>query len=174
MTDIPIIRPFAADEWRTYRALRLRALEESPDAFGSTLAAEAADADAAWKRRLETGVRSSRDLPLLAEISGEPVGLAWASIEPLAPETASLYQMWVSPSRRRLGAGRMLLEAVIAWVAASDARHLVLSVVHRNAPAVRLYEQRGFEQFGEMEPLRPEAPHLLQSRMRLALADSEG
>jgi len=33
------VREFLPDEWQTYRALRLRSLAESPDAFGSTLAA---------------------------------------------------------------------------------------------------------------------------------------
>jgi len=37
---MPIVRKFASDEWRLYRMLRLAALEESPDAFGSTVAHE--------------------------------------------------------------------------------------------------------------------------------------
>jgi hypothetical protein len=42
------IRRFDRDEWPTYRAVRLRALGDSPDAFGSTLAREEALTDAEW------------------------------------------------------------------------------------------------------------------------------
>jgi len=31
------IRPFRAEEWPAYRALRLRALADAPDAFSTTL-----------------------------------------------------------------------------------------------------------------------------------------
>ena len=146
-------------------------LEESPDAFGSTFEAENASADAEWAKRLVFGVDSSQDLPLIAEIEGEPIGLAWGRIEPSEPEIASLYQMWVAPGRRRLGTGRMLLEAVIAWATASNAHSLMLSVTCDNIAAHRLYLQRGFEQIGEPEPLRSESAQLLQFKMRLALRE---
>ena len=42
MTDAPTIRTFSPGEWRAYRDLRLRALTDSPDAFGRTLAEESA------------------------------------------------------------------------------------------------------------------------------------
>ena len=49
----PTVRRFAANEWRVYRALRLHALRDAPDAFGSTLAREEAFPDDEWVQRLE-------------------------------------------------------------------------------------------------------------------------
>jgi hypothetical protein len=69
------VRRFAPHEWRLYRDLRLRALRESPDAFGSTFAREAERTDDEWAARLSAGAVSPRDLPLVAEISGTPSGL---------------------------------------------------------------------------------------------------
>ena len=80
MTDAPTIRAFSANEWRVYRDLRLRALADSPDAFGSTLAAETGRLDAEWARRLASSVDSPLNLPLVAEVRGEPIGLAWAEL----------------------------------------------------------------------------------------------
>ena len=37
---MPVIRSFLSHEWRTYKNLRLRALADSPDAFGRTLVQE--------------------------------------------------------------------------------------------------------------------------------------
>jgi GNAT superfamily N-acetyltransferase len=168
MTDAPTIRAFTADEWRVYRDLRLRALADSPDAFGSTLAEEEGRLDAEWSRRLASGADARWNLPLVAEVRGEPIGLAWGRIETSAPDVAALYQMWVAPSHRGLGAGHMLLEAVIAWARAQNAAYLDLGVTCGNSPARRLYERAGFKPMGEPQPLRP-GSQLWGQPMRLAL-----
>ena len=163
------IRPFAPDEWRTYKDLRLRALADSPDAFGSTLAAEQDRSDADWSSRLASGAASGLDLPLLAEVDGVPVGLTWGRIDRSDPRVANLYQMWVAPDYRRLGAGQMLLDEVIAWAKAKNVAHLDLGVTYRDSPAMRLYTRAGFQPVGQPEPLRPGADLLGQS-MRLELS----
>lgn len=166
----PAIRRFEAHEWRTYRAVRLRALDESPDAFGSTLELEEGRSDEVWSDRLASGVSSGTDLPLVAEegASGEPVGLAWGRIEPSEPQTARLYQMWVAPEARGLGAGRMLLDAVIAWARSMNVQRIDLGVTCGDTPATRLYTRAGFESVDDPRPLRPGAPLLAQS-MRLKI-----
>jgi ribosomal protein S18 acetylase RimI-like enzyme len=163
-----VIRTLAPHEWGTYRDLRLRALADSPQAFGRTLAEEQARPDAEWVSRLSSGTSSGWDLPLVAEVDGEPIGMAWGRIERSQPETAHLYQMWVAPGQRRLGAGRMLLEAVIAWAKSKDARALKLGVALGNSPALRLYTRAGFEPAGEPQPLR-QGSDLLELPMRLKL-----
>ena len=168
MVSTPVIRSFAFYEWRNYKNLRLRALGDSPDAFGRTLDQEKDRSDAEWSSRLALGVASHGDLPLLAEVGREPIGLAWGRIETFNPDVANLYQMWIAPSYRRLGAGKMLLESVIAWAAAVNVCYLALIVTCGDSPAMRLYVRAGFTPVGEPEPLRP-GSELLAQAMRLAL-----
>jgi GNAT superfamily N-acetyltransferase len=162
------IRRFAPHEWRCYRELRLRALAESPDAFGSTLQLEAARPDAEWDRRLQAGASAPADLPLVAQVDDEPIGLAWGRLAVGGPDTAHLYQVWVAPEHRGRGAGQRLLEAVVGWARQSGARQLELEVVCGDSPARRLYARAGFVPSGDEGPLRPDSP-LRKLPMRLAL-----
>ncbi len=168
MGETPQIRPFAPHEWPIYKDLRLRALADSPDAFGSTLAAEQGRTDAEWARRLAAAAKSGGDLPLVAVLNGEPIGLAWGRIEKTSPDVAALYQMWVAPEGRRLGAGRILLEAVIAWAKDRSASYLDLGATLRESPAMHLYRDAGFEPAGDLQALRP-GSDLLLLPMRLLL-----
>jgi GNAT superfamily N-acetyltransferase len=109
------------------------------------------------------------NLPLLAEVAAQPVGLAWGRIEQAPPEVANVYQMWVAQTHRGQGAGRLLLEAIIAWASAAGARRVLLSVTCGESSARRLYVRTGFTPIGEPEPLRPGAQLLVQP-MQLVLA----
>lgn len=169
MTRTPSVRRFLAEEWRTYKALRLGALADSPDAFGATLAGERIRSDAEWADRLGSGMDERWNLPLLAEMSAEPIGLAWGRIVPSNSEIASLYQMWVAPTHRGFGAGALLLEAVVTWARTRGAHRVVLSVACGESPARRLYLRAGFAPFGEPEPLWP-GSHLLSQPMELVLS----
>lgn len=164
----PSIRTFAPDEWRTYRDLRLRALADSPDAFGGTFDQEKDRPGTEWSSRLASGVESHKDLPLLAEVGREPIGLAWGRIESSNPNVANLYQMWIASNYRGRGAGQMLLEAVITWAKSVNMCYLALSVTCGDTPAMRLYARAGFKPVGEPEPLRA-GSELLAQPMRLML-----
>jgi len=168
MSETIIIREFEPDEWRTYRSLRLRALAESPDSFGRTLAAESQRPDAEWEHRLTSGAQSENDLPLIATVDGEPSGLAWGRIEDTAPDVANLYQVWVAPEQRGKGLGKQLLETVITWVSAKNVHRLELGVTLTNLAAVQLYKSYGFKPIGDPEPLRSGA-ELYAQDMRLTL-----
>lgn len=168
MNETHTIRRFAPHEWATYKQIRLRALADSPEAFGSTLADAQLRPDDEWVERLETGANSAFDLPLLAEADGKPVGLAWGRIEEPDLATAHLYQVWVDPDYRGLGIGQRMLEIVITWAKALDASTLELSVTDRDSPARRLYTRAGFAPAGPAQPVRPDS-ELLELRMRLKL-----
>lgn len=159
------VRSFRADEWTLYRALRLEALRDAPNAFGSTLAREKAFADQEWITRLERGVASDVDAPLVAESDGRAVGLAWARIDAEQPGTAKLYQFWVHPEFRRRGVGRLLIDAAIAWARGSNVTEMVLDVALGPESAIDFYRRVGFYVVGECSPLRP-GSSVLQQGMR--------
>lgn len=134
-----VIRRFDATEWQVYRRVRLTALADAPNAFGSTLAAEQARPDAHCAERLRARIDSVNDLPLLAVVGDDPSGLAWGKIDAARPSTAYVYQMWVAPTHRRLGIGAALLARVIDWARNQRATEIVLSVTQGDSPARGLY-----------------------------------
>jgi ribosomal protein S18 acetylase RimI-like enzyme len=167
------VRALAPDEWRTYKDVRLRALGDSPDAFGRTLVEEEERADTDWADRVKSAADRRWNLPLLAEADSKPIGLAWARIETSAPDVANLYQMWVEPSYRRLGVGRLLLDEVIKWAEAANVRCVALSVTCADSPATRLYRRTGFEPVGEPQPLRSGSALLAQPMQLVFGAERE-
>lgn len=170
MRDSPAIDRFTPSEWPIYRDLRLQALAESPDAFGSTLEAERARPDGDWARRLAVAAEAPTDLPLVARVGGAAAGLAWGRIQEDEPEVARLFQVWVAPEYRGSGVGQMLLDAVIRWARAAGAREVVLDVTCGETPAMRLYVRAGFRPVGQPTPLRAGSSLQVQP-MRLGLGE---
>lgn len=166
---VPSIRAFHSDEWELYRSLRLAALAESPNAFGSTLDAEQRRENAEWSARLASGTASGWARPLIAQIGVRAIGLAWGKLEATEPELAHVYQMWVAPAFRRLGVGRLLLEDLTAWARAAGAQNLCLSVTCGDSSAMRLYLRAGFKPNGSARPLRSGST-LMAQPMRLELS----
>jgi ribosomal protein S18 acetylase RimI-like enzyme len=109
-----LIRRFESSEWRTYRDLRLRALADSPDAFGSTLARESTRTDDEWRGRVERGANSRREFPALAAVDDAPVGLVWARLDDEQSSVAHLFQVWIASEQRGSGVGRQLIDAAVA------------------------------------------------------------
>jgi RimJ/RimL family protein N-acetyltransferase len=66
---------------------------------------------------------------------------------PASAHVADLGLM-VAKDTRRQGVGRALLEAAVDWARAGGVRKLELHVFPWNEPALRLYEQFGFEREG--------------------------
>lgn len=154
---MPVVRRLRDDEWGAYRDVRLRALSDSPDAFGSTFEREQVRSDAEWTDRVVAGVRSDLDLPLVAVEASGFVGLAWGKIMPSEVDTAHVFQMWVAPEYRGRGLGAELLSRIVGWARDTTARRVVLNVTCGDTPARRLYVRAGFRDMGETQPLRPGA-----------------
>ena len=159
------------DAWPAYRALRLRALEDAPDAFGSTLAAESVRPSEEWAARLARAATSGIDHPLVAHVAGQPVGLAWAKVDADDPALVNLFQMWVAPEVRGQGVAAGLLAEALRWARVRGATAMQLGVNCTNDRAVRLYARAGFVATGWQEPMRPGSDQVEQ-RMRLVIAGS--
>lgn len=138
------VEPLREDDWRTWRALRLRALREDPDAFASSTAAPsgADDAEARWRGRLRAAdvcfvARDRTDAVAMVALDRDDDGLVLAS-------------MWVAPEVRGRGVGRALVAAVLEHAGGAPVR---LRVMHGNEAAVATYRSAGFR----LEPGPPDA-----------------
>jgi len=145
------LRLVGEESWQLWRSVRLRALQDTPTAFGSTYDREAAFTQADWKRRI------GGDAPaVLALHEGEPVGLAAGYSD--QPDRLQVVAMWVDPGWRGHGIGRRLLDEVVRW-AAERGMSCQLDVTLGNDAARRMYETYGFVATGQTEPLREGSPH---------------
>lgn len=162
MKQHTLVRHFKPDEWPIYKALRLRSLEDSPMAFGSTLDLESQRPDAVWAERLRNAVASGQDCVLLAEVDGAARGVVWAKADASDPRTVNLFQMWVAPEARGRGVGDALLQAALQWARQSGAHRVGLGVAVGDTPAARLYQRAGFADCGAKEPIRAGSAALSQ------------
>ena len=129
------------------RAVRLRALKEAPDAFGSTLEREIARSDADWSNWIEPNPTFLLEAPTLDTIGA--VGMVAGAIDALDPTAAVLLAMWVDPAFRRTGGADLLVQAVVDWARGNHATKVTLCVIAGNDAAIRLYERCGFARTGQ-------------------------
>jgi len=147
-----MIRRITPRDVEVFRQTRLRALADSPAAFGSTYAAEAAFPDETWVERVTIAAESSERAMFLAFDGKECIGLAGGFDGELGVDR-QLISMWVAPDHRGTGIASELVDAVLAWAADGGAKTVGLWVTRGNDRAQRLYERMGFAVTGDVQPL---------------------
>jgi len=100
-----------------------------------------------WSRRAfaETLARSSARGFALDDAEGQVIGYGVCA---LAADEGEILNLAVDPARRRRGAGRRLLAAMLDWLAAGGVREVFLEVRASNAAAIGLYARSGFRHLG--------------------------
>src|SRR5262245_6609764 len=141
------IRLARPDDWERVRDIRLRSLEDAPDAFGATLEQERVYGEPEWVAWIE-GWEGATNVMYVAEADDAFVGMAVGSREGSA-KTAHLYAMWVDPSWRTRGIGSRLVDEVLAWARSWGSTWVILGVTESNAGAARFYERIGFADTGK-------------------------
>jgi GNAT superfamily N-acetyltransferase len=138
------LRTLSPDEWPTWRDIRLHALADAPDAFGSTLAREQAFGEAEWRGRLASP-------SVVASWDGAPVACGGAFRS--RPGWATVVAMWVEPGHRGRGLSRRLLDVLVAW-ARAEGLGVEIGVNQANPGARAAYLAYGFVPTGACYPLR--------------------
>jgi RimJ/RimL family protein N-acetyltransferase len=148
-----LIRRLEADDVVAYRALRLRALQTSPEAFGSSYEETVAQSLEYMARRLAPGPAEPSTFFLGAfdpDLIGT-VGFVRESRLKTRHKGLSI-GMYVAEAARGRGVGRALLERAIAEARQQPGlEQILLMVVSTNEPALRLYAACGFIRYG-VEP----------------------
>jgi ribosomal protein S18 acetylase RimI-like enzyme len=142
--ELPIeIQRLSTDEALRLRYIRLRALADAPDAFGSTYAEVSTYPLEIWQQQL-------REIATFVAIyDGKDVGLVRCASDEQYHDTAWLISMWVAPEARGQGVGNALIDAVIESARSSGASRLLLDVGDHNQQAIALYVRKGFQPNGK-------------------------
>ncbi|AGP32099.1 GNAT family N-acetyltransferase [Sorangium cellulosum] len=138
--DMPEVARFAAQLVRLHHALdphRFLCLEPLEPGYERWLTRELADPGAA----IVVAERGGAEPALVGYAYGRREPRDWNS---LLDAHGALHDVFVAEPARRLGAGALLLEAVIARLRALGAPRVVLHTATQNAAAQRLFERFGF------------------------------
>jgi ribosomal protein S18 acetylase RimI-like enzyme len=157
------IVPITGQNFLVFKAVRLRALQDSPFAFGSTYARESEFTDDEWLRRAENwdGVRGAG---FLAMDESGACGIVGSFLDESDRTKARLVSMWTAPTHRMLGVGTLLVRAAENWARSAGAKTMSLMVTSNNQSAQLFYERLGFTFTGVSEPW-PNDPAFFEHEM---------
>lgn len=149
------------------KSIRLAALRDAPDAFGTTWEESVARTAEHWSEQLA-------ELPtFVATVGGADVGMVRGARDDEQKDAAWLISLWVAPAARGARVGEALVDAVVGWARAEGFARLLLDVGDHNAPAIALYARKGFEPTGEVGALPAPRAHVVEHRRMLMVVESE-
>jgi GNAT superfamily N-acetyltransferase len=138
-----VIRRTTDEDWSELRAIRLEALSDTPDAYGSTYDGTITHSPRRWRTMAQDGRY------FVAERDGVVVGMVSGGLNDQHPGTHWLYGMYVTPASRGTAVASHLVEAVIAWAKSEGATELYLHVTASVERARAFYRKVGFVETGE-------------------------
>ena len=162
------VKPILPEDWPLLKDVRLRALTDAPEAFGTTLAQAQAYSDAEWRTR----ARRFSELPpaagCLAFADSLPCGMASAYPSEEDTHAAELTAFWVAPQQRGQGVGDAMVAFIVTWASVQGFAALRATVVEDNDRAIAFYGKMGFQDTGESEPFRGDtSKRIIVMRRRL-------
>jgi GNAT superfamily N-acetyltransferase len=162
------IRLARDEDWVAFRDLRLRALEDAPDAFGGTLDAAKDEPEPYWRGWITgegwDGVVRSWVAEDRRRFRGMIVGVRFHA----DPSVANLFGMWVEPALRGSGVATRLVGMLEMWARGQGVDRIVLRVSDGNARAEAFYAKLGFTRTPrDPMPLRDGSPVRVHEMVRL-------
>jgi ribosomal protein S18 acetylase RimI-like enzyme len=139
-----------AENVALFREVRLRALQDTPLAFGSTYARESQFSDEEWLQRV-TRWNGESGIGYLAMEGRHGCGIAGVLLEE-GEACAHLVSMWVAPTHRKCGTGRLLVNEIADWSRQRGVHVMRLMVTSSNESAMQFYQRLGFSRTGRTEP----------------------
>jgi GNAT superfamily N-acetyltransferase len=163
---ITIRRTTAVDADRV-KLIRLEALSDTPDAYGSTYPDAVVAPPSRWVE-----FAASVTPCYLALDEERPVGMASGGLFPPFPQARWLYGMYVTPQYRGTGVAERLVRTVAEWARSEGVDTLGLHVTITVERAKAFYEKLGFAAIGDPQPMERDASLRLQT-MTIDLRDND-
>ena len=143
------------EDWQRLREVRLAALAESPEMFGSTLAREQSFDEAEWRRR------AARPATFLASRDGVDVGMAGVYE---FDDGWCVMGMWLTPVARGTGVVEALVHACESVAQDAGATTVALGVMEDNPRGRRAYVRLGYAFTGTREHVRDGRDELFMTK----------
>jgi len=157
-----MIEQLQPTDWQRLKQIRVAALKDSPDSFGSTLDEELMRSDAEWEEDLR-GLAT-----FLVSVDRADQGMVRCVPDRRFPSKMRLIGMWVAPDSRRLGLAEKLIHTAIEWACSKGCDELILDVADHNNSAIALYEKLMFKPNGVTGHLPSPRQHITEhSRVRV-------
>ena len=155
------IERLGPSQWQRLRAIRLRALEESPEWFAALYEKEWQRPDSEWQKEASTAHWRA--------ISREGIDIALMGVavaEPIRECDCWLFSCWIEPSYRGRGIMKLMIDELD--VICHDQGWIIqgLGVWPHNIRAIKSYEKYGFEKAGEPKPSRSRPDQFFQPMFR--------
>ena len=165
------VRRLREHEVEEIRALRLRAIADSPFAFSSSYRRELDRPEDFWHQLARGSEQALSQVTFVAVEDEQWIAMAGVFVSQDDPRCGQVWGMWVAASAREAGIGRRLMDSIRTWATTRGLERLRLSVSNseRSGPARRFYEAIGFRATGEQEAMASD-PALRADVMSLALA----
>ncbi len=138
------VRRLTPEDAPLLKSVRLNALADAPDAFGSTYEREVAFTDDVWAARLNPTANPH----FIDHDDGAVLGLVAGVRADEDRTNLYLVGMWVAPDARGTGCADRLVRRVIDWAGTEPADALRLHVMENNERAERVYQRHGFVRTG--------------------------
>lgn len=157
------IKILSINEVNGFRTIRLSALKNSPEMFGSTYAIEVEKPTVFFENCLSNsivfGVYYENKIIGLATFTQEN-GIKFS-------HKADLSSVFIEPEFQRKGVAGQLLTAVIEY-SKKHVEQILLTVATDNKAAIHLYEKLGFQTYGiEVKALKDKGKYIDEVLMKL-------
>ncbi len=146
-----MIRRLRKGEATLYKAIRLEALKDAPDAFASTYESALLRSEESWTEQADGTAEGGDRATFIAFGHAEPIGMAALYRDGSDSRSGELLQMWVSPHGRGKGTAADLLNAVFEWASSNEFAEVRAEVTRANRRAIRFYEKYGFQRRSDLD-----------------------
>lgn len=144
------LRMVEPDDMARFRALRLQALQQHPEVYGSEYGEQAAQPADYWQDRVSRTVGSEHEALFVAEADGELVAMTgvFRTAGAKSHHNATIYGVYVRPEWRGVKLSDHLIERCLEWAQNHGVLVALLAVISQNASAIRCYIRCGFSVYG--------------------------
>ena len=139
-----MIRRLKLGEAELYKAIRLTALKDAPEAFSSTYESALLRSQESWAEQADRTAEGSDRATFLAFHNANPIAMAAFYRCERDSNAGELLQMWVSPESRGGQIGANLMDVVFKWASFNGFTEVRAEVIRTNHRAFRFYEKYGF------------------------------